>query len=98
MAAPFPEMRIKYSPSFTITGVDFTDPLYCADNPSKKYYILLFTCAVVRAIQIELTESMTVKDCTLAIRRFTSRRGIPSFFFSDNAKTFVAMEGEMPKI
>ncbi|XP_068210791.1 uncharacterized protein [Palaemon carinicauda] len=29
-------------------------------------------------------------DCLLAIRRFTSWRGIPSTFYSDNAKTFVS--------
>ncbi|XP_068232109.1 uncharacterized protein [Palaemon carinicauda] len=35
-------------------------------------------------------ESVKILDCLLAIRRFTSRRGIPSTFYSDNAKTFVS--------
>ncbi|XP_066973185.1 uncharacterized protein [Macrobrachium rosenbergii] len=55
----------------------------------RKLYILLFTCAVVRAVHLELTESLFVTDCNLAIRRFTARRGVPSVFYSDNAKTFL---------
>ncbi|XP_068247930.1 uncharacterized protein [Palaemon carinicauda] len=58
--------------------------------PLKKLYILLFTCAVVRSVHLELTDSLSLPDCLLARRRFTSRRGIPSTFYSDNAKTFVS--------
>ncbi|XP_066956301.1 uncharacterized protein [Macrobrachium rosenbergii] len=68
--APLPELRVKSAPPFTVTGLDFAGPLFCVDFPSKKLYILLFTCAVVRAVHLELTESLSVTDCNLAIRRF----------------------------
>ncbi|XP_066958212.1 uncharacterized protein [Macrobrachium rosenbergii] len=87
--APLPELRVKSAPPFTVTGLDFAGPLFCVDFPSKKLYILLFTCAVVRAVHLELAESLSVTDCNLAIRRFTARRGVPSAFYSDNAKTFL---------
>ncbi|XP_066958659.1 uncharacterized protein [Macrobrachium rosenbergii] len=87
--APLPKLRVKSAPPFTVTGLDFAGPLFCVDFPSKKLYILLFTCAVVRAVHLELTESLSVTDCNLAIRRFTARRGVPSVFYSDNAKTFL---------
>jgi len=73
-----------------VTGLDYAGPLFCIDLPSKKLYILLFTCAVVRAVHLELTDSLSLSDCMLAIRRFAARRGLPSVFYSDNAKTFVS--------
>ncbi|XP_068246536.1 uncharacterized protein [Palaemon carinicauda] len=88
--APLPELRVKYAPPFTVTGLDYAGTLFCADMPLKKLYILLFTCAVVRSVHLELTDSLSLPDSLLAISRFTSRRGIPSTFYSDNAKTFVS--------
>lgn len=90
-AAPLPELRVKPSPPFSVTGLDYAGPLYCTDMPSKKLYILLFTCAVIRAIHLELTDSLSLSDCNFAIRRFAARRGFPSVFYSDNAQTFVAV-------
>ncbi|XP_037778187.1 uncharacterized protein LOC119574962 [Penaeus monodon] len=88
-AAPLPGLRVKTAPPFTVTGLDYAGPLFCIDLPSKKLYILLFTCAVIRAVHLELTDSLSLSDCMLALRRFAARRGIPSVFYSDNAKTFV---------
>lgn len=82
--------RQEASPPFTVTGMDFAGPLFCADFPSSKFYVLLFTCAVVRAIHLELTDSMSLSDCLCAIRRFISRRDLPFVIYSDNFKTFVA--------
>ena len=88
VCGPLPELRVKESPPFTVTDSDFAGPLYVCDKPGKKLYILLFTCAVVRAINLELVESLTVCDCLLAIRRFCACRGTVNVFYSDNAKTF----------
>ncbi|XP_071961249.1 uncharacterized protein [Antedon mediterranea] len=95
VAAPLPELRVHQAPPFTVTGLDYAGPLFCLDFPHVKFDILLFTCAVVRAVHLELTESLTQKDCMLALRRFTSRRGVPSVFYSDNAKTFVGARTEL---
>ncbi|XP_071526347.1 uncharacterized protein [Panulirus ornatus] len=75
--------------------VDYTGPLFCVDYPCKKLYILLFTCGVVRAVHLELTNSMSYDDCLLAFRRFSARRGLPSVIYSDNAKTFISMSKQM---
>lgn len=90
--APLPESRVKAAPPFTVTGVDYAGPLFCVDVPSKKFYILLFTCAVVRSVHLELTDSLSLPDCILAFRRFAARRGVPSIVYSDNAKTFVGAD------
>jgi hypothetical protein len=92
VAAPLPELRVHED-----TGLDFAGPLYCLDFPNHKLYILLFTCAVVRAIHLELTESLRVEDCVLALRRFMARRALPTILYSDNAKTFQATEKTLLK-
>ena len=61
-------------------------------------YILLFTWGVVRAIHLELTDSMSHDDCLLAFRRFSARRDLPSVIYSDNAKTFISMSNQMQQI
>ena len=78
--AHLPGFRVKTAPCFSITGMDHGGPLFCIDFPGKKFYFLLFTCAVVRALHVELTDSLNLPDCILAIRRFASRRGLPVQF------------------
>ena len=94
-AAPLPELRVKEAPPFSVTGLDYAGPLYCCDLPRKKLYILLFTCAVVRAVHLELTDSLNQADFMLALRRFVARRGMPSVIYSDNAKTFVGAQEQL---
>ena len=97
-AAPLPDLRVSQAPPFAVTGVDFAGPLFCSDVPKKKYYVLLFTCAVVRAIHLEVTDSLSTADFLLALRRFCSRRGMPSIIYSDNAGTFKAAESQLVKL
>ena len=92
VVSPLPEDRVKRSPPFSVVGIDHHDagPLFCSDISGKKLYTLLFTCAVIRAIHIELVDSLSLEDFLLAFKRFSARRGQPSFIYSDNAKTFRA--------
>ena len=76
--APLPSDRVRRSPPFNVTGIDHAGPLYCSDFPKRKFYLLLFTCAVIRALHLELVNSMSLADTMLAIRRFVARRGLPS--------------------
>ena len=69
-------------------------PLFCVDFP-KKFYVALFTCAQVRAIHLELTESLSQADILLAFRRFAARRGFPSHVISDQAKYFKAADASL---
>ena len=84
--APLPALRASKAPPFSVTGIDFCGPLFCL--PRQKVYVCLFTCAVTRAIHLELTESMSLSDFLLAFRRFCARRGTPTTMYSDNARTF----------
>ena len=64
---------------------------------NKKLYVLIFTCAVIRAVHLELTDSMNIDDFMLALRRLFSR-GIASAIYSDNAKTFIACSDRLLKL
>ena len=73
--------------------MDFAGPLYCKSQ--DKAYIALFTCAVTRAIHLELVTDMTTEKFLLAFRRFVSRRGLCNTIYSDNAKTFKRAHKEL---
>ena len=93
--APLPELRVTEAPPFSVTGLDYAGPVFCVEFPKKKFYILLFTCAVIRAVHLELVDSLGVNEFILAFKRFTSRRGVPSFVYSDNALTFRAFKEKL---
>ena len=84
--APLPALRATRAPPFSVTGCDYAGPLFCL--PNEKVYILLFTCAVTRAVHLELVDSLSLVDFMLAFRRFAYRRSFPDVIWSDNAKTF----------
>ena len=88
--APLPPERVNPAVPFAVTGLDHAGPLYCCDMPRKKFWVLLFTCGVVRAVHLELVESLSTPETILAIRRLSARRGLPEVIYSDNAKGFKA--------
>ena len=49
---PLPDLGVKQAPPFSVTGLDHGGPLYTCENIGKKLYILLFTCAVTRALHL----------------------------------------------
>ena len=95
--APLMEARLKKAPAFNTTGLDYAGPVYYKDFPGEKFYILLFTCAVTRAVHLELVNSLSLTHFLLAFR-FVSRRGLPKTVFSDNAKTFKSASTELLKL
>jgi hypothetical protein len=95
--APLPGQRVQSTAPFSVIGIDHAGPLYCSDLPGRKFYILLITCAVVRALHLELVGSLGVDDCVCALRKFFARRGLPKTIYSDNAKTFYAAKIQLQR-
>ncbi|GFR11878.1 integrase catalytic domain-containing protein [Trichonephila clavata] len=57
-----PRDRITQSPPFQIVGIDFTGAILVKDNQeTHKSYVSLFTCAVTRAVNLELVSDMSTK-------------------------------------
>ena len=94
---PLPADRVSRAFPFAVSGLDHAGPLFCCDNPRKKYWVLLFTCAVVRSVHLELVESLSTPETVLALRRFAARQGLPHTIYSDNAKGLVASPAELDR-
>ena len=90
--APLPKSRVVEGLPFQTTGVDNFGPLFIRKvkkaELSEKIYVCLFTCAVTRAVHLELVEDLSADAFLKAFRRFVSRRDVPKLIISDNAKNF----------
>lgn len=96
--SPLPSDRLIRSNPFQVCGVDFTGPIYISKgNKIEKSYIVLYTCAVIRAVHLELVENQTTEAFLRSFRRMISRRGMVSTFYSDNSQTFKSASREMVK-
>lgn len=96
VSVPLPEDRVRDASIFEVCGVDLCGPLFLKDN--KKCWVALFTCAVYRAIHLELVSSLSTDNFILAIRRFIARRGRPATIYSDNGKNFVGTSNALQTI
>ncbi|GFX24301.1 integrase catalytic domain-containing protein [Trichonephila clavipes] len=96
LSGQLPRDRITQSPPFQSVGIDFTGAILVKDNQgTRKSYVSLFTCAVPRAVHLELVSDKSTKCFLLALRRFLARRGNCKVIYSDNARTFKAAEREL---
>lgn len=84
--ASLPMNRVRDAKVFEIVEVDFVGPLYL--KAEKKAWVCIFTCAVYRAVHLELVSSLSVEKFMEAFRRFVSRRGRPNVVYSDNGTNF----------
>ncbi|XP_018407517.1 PREDICTED: uncharacterized protein LOC108783445 [Cyphomyrmex costatus] len=105
MMADLPESRVNvFSKPFEITGVDYAGPLQVRESRRRgrihisKGYIAVFTCFATKAVHLELVGDLTTAMFLVALRRFTSRRGICSTIYSDNATNFTGAAQELKDI
>ncbi|GBL78773.1 hypothetical protein AVEN_65314-1 [Araneus ventricosus] len=94
--APLPVDRLRAASVFEIIGVDFAGPLYLKGN--QKSWIVIYTCAVFRAIHLELTTSLTTESFLQSFRRYVARRGRPSVVYSDNGTNLVGANNLIKRI
>ena len=93
---PLVKSRVSLAEPFAVTGVDFTGALYVRSaEGERKVYLCLFTCAVSRAIHLEIVTDLTVECFLQALRRFSGRRSVPKLILSDNASTYLAAAEEL---
>ncbi|GIY99752.1 reverse transcriptase [Caerostris extrusa] len=72
LTGQLPRDRVVESSPFAVVGIDFTGAITikAGDKSCKKVYIALFTCAVTRAVHIEVVSDMSVKSFIFVLRRF----------------------------
>ncbi|KAL0146847.1 hypothetical protein M9458_057786, partial [Cirrhinus mrigala] len=87
---------LPHQPPFTNTGVDY----FCLFEVKRgrgtiKRYGVMYTCLTLRAVHIEVADSLDTDSCINAIRHFICRRGQVTIMRSDNGTNFVAAEREL---
>lgn len=96
--APLPRIRLEQnSTPFTNVGVDVFGPIFVRISinlkiPKEKRWVMIFTCLTVRAIHLEVLETMTSGEFLHAFRRFIARRGTPESVVTDNAPQFIVIQ------
>ena len=101
--APLPLDRIRDARVFEVTGVDLCGPFYIKSNDEdepkvEKFWMVLFTCAVYRAVHLELVTSLSSERFLMALRRFMDRRGRPATIYSDNGTNFAGLVNELRNV
>jgi hypothetical protein len=81
---------------FKVVGIDYFGPFEIKQRRcTVKRYGVIFTCLKVRAVHLEIANSLDTDSCINAIRRFISRRGMPEVIRSDHGTNFVGAEREL---
>ncbi|UYV83291.1 hypothetical protein LAZ67_23000423 [Cordylochernes scorpioides] len=93
---PIPATRIGSTPAFGVIGVDLAGPL--TETGGKKIWVVLYTCAVYRAVHLELTKTVSTEGFLDTFRRFVARRGRPSIVYSENGLNFVGCNNLFKKV
>ncbi|UYV77987.1 hypothetical protein LAZ67_15003105 [Cordylochernes scorpioides] len=84
--AALPINRIELGKPFEVTGVDLLGPLHLKGG--SKVWVALFTCAVYRAVHLEIVRTLEANTFLLALKRFICRRGRPGKIYCDNWTNF----------
>ena len=89
--APLPGFVVSLGDKtpFAFTGLDYLGPILVKENAVVvKVWGCLFTCLKVRAVHLEIVETMSAESFLLSMRRFIGRRGKPRMIVCDNAGQF----------
>ncbi|GFU97070.1 probable RNA-directed DNA polymerase from transposon X-element [Trichonephila clavipes] len=84
--ASLPSDRVKDSAVYEVVGADLTGLLYV--KRGDKVWIVLYTCAIYRALHLELVSFLSTDAFLLFFRRFVVRRGRSRIIYSDNGNNY----------
>lgn len=92
--AALPAARVIPSRPFSHCAMDYSGTILVRTTKGRghhatKAYVVVFVCLATQAIHIELAGDLTTTAFIAAYERFTSRRGVCSDLYSDNATNFI---------
>ncbi|GBL92775.1 hypothetical protein AVEN_161746-1 [Araneus ventricosus] len=91
-----PADRVKDAAVFEVVGVDLAGPLYI--KRGTKVWAVLYTCALYRALHLELVSSLSTDAFLLSFRGFVARRERPRVIYSDNGTNLRGAYNELAAI
>ena len=103
-SAQLPESRCQRSLPFQTKGVDYLGPLlvkptYNSAESNNEFlaevHVALYTCAITRAVHLDLVPDTSTLSFVKSLKRFISRRGTPYLMISDDATCFKNEEIEL---
>lgn len=94
LMAPLPAARVIPSRPFRHCAMDYSGAIMVRamrgrGHHASKAYVVVFVCLATKAVHIELAGDLTTNGFIAAYERFTSRRGMCTDLYSDNATNFV---------
>lgn len=98
-----PADRVRQSPPFSHSGVDYAGPFEVKARSGRcriveKKYVAVFVCMSTKAVHLELVEDLSTAAFIAAFLRFTGIRGSCTHLWSDNGTCFVGAEKELAKM
>lgn len=98
-----PADRVRQSPAFQHSGVDFAGPFEVKARGGRckifeKKYVAVFVCLATKAVHLELVENLSTAAFISAFLRFTGLRGSCTQLFSDNGTNFTGAERELGRM
>ncbi|XP_055522829.1 uncharacterized protein LOC129717008 [Wyeomyia smithii] len=96
-----PPERVTPTFPFLRTGVDYCGPFYyrvTKRSAAIKCYVAVFVCLVTKALHLECVTDLTSDAFIAALKRFTSRKGIPELIECDNGLNFQGAQIELEEL
>ena len=82
--------------AFSHVGLDYFGPFVVKHGRAEvKRYGCIFTCLNMRAVHIEVADSLSTDSFLQALIRFMARRGQPKLIVSDNGSNFRGADREL---
>ena len=98
-----PAARSTPSRPFTHTGLDYAGPFYIRTTSGRGHkafngYFVIFLCMAIKAVHIEVVSDYTTAAFLAAFKRFTARRGLCRFLYSDNGTNLQGADAELRRL
>ncbi|KAL0811217.1 hypothetical protein ABMA28_009646 [Loxostege sticticalis] len=95
-----PKDRVNVCRPFQKIGIDFAGPISVKQSSLRRSvvsngYICVMVCFVTKAIHLELCSDLKTVTFLACLKRFVSRRGLPTDIYCDNASTFKCANTEL---
>lgn len=102
LMADLPAVRVNPSPPFWYSGMDYCGPFFVKPYPLRKatlvkVYLCIFICMSTKAVHLEVAHDLSTIAFIDVLKRFVSRRGVPSRLYSDCGTNFVGARAHLNK-